>query len=351
MFSDFGPATYILHNTVTMKGHGYGNITLVAPKNTTYQFIKIVSLPQAFVYHDGLVSGNFNVSGEKIFNIIYTVHVNYTSLRPGLFKKDILNKIIKINNEIYTSFSYDIHSQDYQRTMTDILDKKSGTCVAYARAESYLLNQSSISTSFVYGYSYKSSVYHVWLVYKGPLGNVEFDPTYGEIGLLGNDHLAFGYVSSPKLTDIKLKYYGNLSVSHKTLAKLIKSSKYSQNISCNFSYQNGSIILNTVNRDPTKFMFKNVGTFSEKPVVGSVYGLDRTIIPFIPKDSGVVYSLDLSARYNDVICNKTLVIGNPGNPPGISQNLLWKAFKSNNLMLIFAGIFLIGLLLYVIGKI
>ncbi len=318
LFSDYGPATYVMTDTIIISGHGTGNFTLIAPSNTSFQKVIIAAMPQGLTYNSGHVYGQFNLDNisSKTYIIKYNISVDYTHLKlNGILNDESgpksasskINKILDIVNNVYNSFSYNANSDDYKRSISDILYKKTGSCVAYSRAANYMLHDQGFNDlKYAYGFSYSTGVYHLWLYY--PDYDLEIDPTYGEVGLLENDHIIFGYVDKPRIIDLETKYFGDINISHSMKVNRIHSSKFMEDIECNFVYKNNSILLTVVNNDPTKFMFRNIGTFSSKSIKGPVFYKDSYRIPL--HMGNYKYVFNLSAKYNDIVCSKSLEVDN-----------------------------------------
>jgi len=307
VYSEYGPAEYLLNDTVVLTGTGYGNITIIAPVNTEFQMTRVVSIPDGFKYdyNSGVVYGTFNITGQEQFEFLYNVHGNYTRVHVNM-GMDVA-KILAATREVYTNYTYTTDFDDYTRTITNILSEKSGSCVAFSRGLNHILRSMDISTDYVYGYSHTTGVHHLWLVYLNNNTHLEVDPTYGEVGLLSNDHISFGHSPNPQLTDLRITYFGNVTAEHTIRVKQIYSRKYNQDVRCNFSYSNGSITIVADTTNPSGFMFENIGVFNGDAIKGPVFRRSFTRFP-VHLGQGV-YILNLSAKYNDVVCRDTLTVG------------------------------------------
>lgn len=107
-----------------------------------------------------------------------------------------LEGVFELTEWVHDYITYDLNYVGKNLTSTEILEKKRGVCMEYAKLLAALLRSKKIPTRFVIGYAYsgveEKFIAHAWNEVLTTGGWVPFDPTWLQGGFVDATHIKTG---------------------------------------------------------------------------------------------------------------------------------------------------------------
>lgn len=310
-------------------------------------------------YNDTKKGKRLDLKGTALVSLDYDTHLNddpvlkarvleFDSLtvpnleirkQANLLKSDsTLETVLSITSWVHSNMEYDIL---YPRghNAQEVFKDRRGLCVDYSHLFISMARSVGLETRYISGYVVAEEWQpHAWVeVWVPEYGWLPVDPTFGDIGILDNSHVVIGVGNNN--TDIfdSISYTNNetsFKVNDKLAVQLSEEDPDYADLSIGFNESNLTVQVLLKNpRD--EYIFGAYSFSSPKEYGGREEGLvllspneERTISYVLDSsilEPGYVYSIPVSASFNDVSSQYTVVIEKrkpaPLEDPEIDINL------------------------------
>ena len=226
-----------------------------------------------------------------------------------------LKTIANLVNWVHSSIEYDESYWGQIKSAKETFNEKKGVCVQYTHLMISMANSLGFQTRYVAGYVYVDDWQpHIWAeIYVPSYGWLPADPTYAQVGLLDDSHVAISYGNDQVTTYDSLLSKNPESILNVTdkLSLQFTTDEVEDHLSMSFDKESKVIRVSISNDDSYLFgtyTFQNpyvnkseVLLLKPKETINKYYGLNRSLV-------GSSYSIPVFASFNEETEKKVFVV-------------------------------------------